>query len=322
MKLNKLLLTLLTSLIVLSQVSAQNTSLAIKRANKLYNQFNFSDAAKMYLHLVSKDSTNITAKQKLADCYRLMNQPNLSEVWYGQLVTTPNTDNLDKFYYAQALMANEKYDDAKKAYRQYLLTLDPAGKMANEILKEISQIETLYKDNPAYTIQGLSINTPASDFGPSLYKNQLFFSSNRQEPLVIKRIDVWTKMPFLQIYTSDIDSNNTCAKPVLFNKGKANGKFHAGPVSVDPVLNDMYITRSNYIRKPQKSLDETVKLKIYRLVFNPATNQWGKKIIDDFPYNSDQYSCAHPTISRDGQELYFASDMPGGMGGSDIYVCK
>jgi outer membrane protein OmpA-like peptidoglycan-associated protein len=322
MKLNKLLLTILTSLIVLSQVSAQSTSLATKRANKLYNQFNFLDAAKMYLHLVNNDSTNIAAKQKLADCYRLMNRSDLSEVWYGQLANTSNTHTLDKFYYAQALMTNEKYEEAKKAYQQYLLTLDPAGKMANEITKEIAQIETLFKDNPAYTIQGLSINTPASDFGPSLYKNQLFFSSNRQEPLVVKRIDVWTNMPFLQIYIADIDSNNTCAKPVLFNKGKANGKFHAGPVSVDPVLNDMYITRSNYIRKPQKSLDETVKLKIYRLVFNPATNQWGKKIIDDFPYNSDQYSCAHPTISRDGQELYFASDMPGGMGGSDIYVCK
>lgn len=322
MKLNKLLLTIFISLIVLGQVSAQTSTLAIKRADKLYNQFNFSDAAKMYLQIVNNDATNIAAKQKLADCYRLMNRSDLSEAWYGQLANTPNTDALNKLYYAQALMTNEKYDEAKKAYREYLATLDPNGKIANEIGKEISHIETLFKDNPAYTIQCLSINTPESDFGPYLYKDQLFFSSNRQKSIIVKRIDVWTKKPFLQIFTSDIDSNNTCANPVLFNKGKANGKYHAGPISVDPVLNDMYITRSNYIRKPQKSVDETVKLKIYRLVFNPATNQWGKKIIDDFPYNSDQYSCAHPTISRDGQELYFASDMPGGMGGSDIYVCK
>lgn len=322
MKLNKLLLTIFISLIVLGQVNAQTSTLAIKRANKLYNQFNFSDAAKTYLQIVNNDATNIAAKQKLADCYRLMNRSDLSEAWYGQLANTPNTDALNKLYYAQALMTNEKYDEAKKAYREYLATLDPNDKIANEIGKEISHVETLFKDNPAYTIQCLSINTPESDFGPYLYKDQLFFSSNRQKSIIVKRIDVWTKKPFLQIFTSDIDSNNTCANPVLFNKGKANGKYHAGPVSVDPVLNDMYITRSNYIRKPQKSVDETVKLKIYRLVFNPATNQWGKKIIDDFPYNSDQYSCAHPTISRDGEELYFASDMPGGMGGSDIYVCK
>ena len=322
MKLNKLLLTIFISLIVLVQANAQSSNLLIKRADKLYNQFNFSVAAKMYLNIVNKDATNVAAKQKLADCYRLMNRSDLSEIWYGQLANTPNTETLDKFYYAQALMTNEKYEEAKKAYQQYLLTLDPTGKMANEITKEIAQIETLFKDNPAYTIQCLPINTPSSDFGPYLYNDQLYFSSNRQKSIIIKRIDVWTKKPFLQIYTSDIDSNNTCANPVLFNYGKANGKFHAGPVSVDLVLNDMYITRSNYVRKPQKSVDETVKLKIYRLVFNAATNQWGKKIIDDFPYNSDQYSCAHPTISRDGQELYFASDMPGGMGGSDIYVCK
>jgi outer membrane protein OmpA-like peptidoglycan-associated protein len=84
----------------------------------------------------------------------------------------------------------------------------------------------------------------------------------------------------------------------------------------------MYVTSSNYVNKPIKSTDKTVKLKIFRLVFNTATNEWGDEILDDFPYNSNQYSCAHPTISRDGQELYFVSDMPGGMGGSDIYLCK
>ena len=322
MKLNKLLLTIFTCLILFYQANAQSTTSVNKRADKLYNQFNFSSAAKIYLHIVKKDATNVAAKQKLADAYRLMNRSDLSEIWYGQLANTPNTDIINKFYYAQALRNNGKYDEAKQYYSEYAAVSDPNDRRSQEILKGISVVGLLDKDNPAYTIQCLSINTPQSDFGPCMYKDQLLFASNRENDIIVKRTDVWTKMPFLQIYVSDVDSNNNCSKPVLFNSGKANGRFHEGPVAIDQSLNDMYITRSNYMKKPVKSSDETVKLKIFRLVFNTAANKWGEKIINDFPYNSDQYSCAHPTISRDGQELYFASDMPGGLGGSDIYVCK
>lgn len=100
-------------------------------------------------------------------------------------------------------------------------------------------------------------------------------------------------MPFLQIYTAKVDSANNCTKPSLFKNGKANGRFHEGPVAIDRALNDMYITRSNYNNKPVKSIDKTVKLKIFRLVYDPSVNDWGQKVIDDFPYNNDQYSCAY-----------------------------
>ena len=322
MKLNKLLLTLFTCLIVLSQAKSQGIAKVSPRADKLYNLFNFSSAAEIYGLLVKKDASNTAAKQKLADCYRFINRSDLSEVWYGQLANTPGADPINKFYYAQALRNNGKYEESKQYYTEYADLSDAKDERSKEILRGLSIIGLLEKDNPAYSIQCLALNTTVSDFGPCIYNDQLIFASNRQNNIIVRRTDVWTRSSFLQIYSSKVDSADNCSKSIVFKGGNMNGRFHEGPVAIDRTLNDMYVTRSNYGKKPIKSADKTVKLKIFRLVYNTATNSWGDKIVDDFPYNSDQYSCVHPSISRDGQELFFASDMPGGMGGSDIYLCK
>ena len=322
MKFNKLLLILVSTALLFFHASGQIAPKVSPKADNLYAQFNFLSAAKIYDRLIKKDTMNIAAKQRLADCYRLINRSDLSEVWYGQLANTPGVDPINKYYYAQALRSNGKYEEAKQYYTEYAGLSGANDERAKEILRGISYIELLDKDNPAYTIQCLALNTTKSDFGPCMYQDLLLFASNRQNDIIVRRTDVWTGKSFLKIYSSKVDSVNNCSKPILFKRGRANGPFHEGPVAIDKALNDMYVTRSNYVNKPIKSTDKTVKLKIFRLVFNTATNEWGDEILDDFPYNSNQYSCAHPTISRDGQELYFVSDMPGGMGGSDIYLCK
>jgi Tol biopolymer transport system component len=44
---------------------------------------------------------------------------------------------------------------------------------------------------------------------------------------------------------------------------------------------------------------------------------WGKAI--SLPFNSNDYSTSNPSLSRDGKTLYFSSDMPGSIGGIDIW---
>ena len=96
---------------------AQNNS--TKLADKMYEEFDFSNAAKAYEKVIKKDATNLHAKQKIADCYRLLNNSQMAEIWYGQLIATEGSDPIDKFYYAQALRNNGKYDEAKAYYEEY-----------------------------------------------------------------------------------------------------------------------------------------------------------------------------------------------------------
>lgn len=320
MRFSKIILTLSLTILVAFQMSAQNDG-RINRAASYYDKFDFETAADIYKKVIDKDPTNLVAKQKLADCYRLMNKPVEAEYWYSTLVGIEGTDVMNKYYYAQMLRANGKYDDAKKYYREYM-ALRPSDSRTKSIILGIDYLDALSRENTMYEVKLAPFNSKQSDFGPSIIKDEVLFTSNRPFNAAIARTDLWTEEVFLQMYKVKADESGNYGSPELFDKKKVNGKFHDGPVGYDPFSQDIYVTRSNYDNKPIKSTDNTVKLKLFRLVYVPETQSWGEKLVQDFPYNSDQYSCAHATVSRDGQRLYFASDMPGGEGGSDIYVCK
>jgi outer membrane protein OmpA-like peptidoglycan-associated protein len=305
-------------LFAITTANAQNSN--TKSADKLYEQFDFINAVKLYEKAVKKDPTDTKSIQKIADCYRFMNNPQMAEIWYGQLINNTSADPINKFYYAQALRNNGKYDEAKQYYADYSKVAG-TDKRSIEILKGIELVSLLGKDNPLYEVSICPFNTKYSDYSPYIYKDQVLFVSNG---ISTGQIDPWTQRPFSQLYSVTSDSVNigNYSKPEMFLGNTINGKYHEGPIALDRALNDLYITRNNYTSKFVRSNDKSVKLKIFRLSYVPSLNKFGTKLIQDFPHNSDQYSCAHPTISRDGQELYFTSDMPGGMGGTDIYVCK
>ena len=107
-------------------------------------------------------------------------------------------------------------------------------------------------------------------------------------------------------------------KPVSFSK-ELNTRFHEGPATFSADGSRIIFTRNNF-NEGQKGVsdDNNIKLKLY-------TAQWGNgdwTNVKELPFNSDEYSTAHPTLSKDGTLLYFVSDMPKGIGGKDIYVSR
>jgi len=102
----------------------------------------------------------------------------------------------------------------------------------------------------------------------------------------------------------------------MFGK-KLNTKFHEGPVAFSADKKTIYFTRSNYHKgKYGKSEDGINKLKIYTATLD-SDSSWVN--ITEFPYNSDEYSTGSPTIHSSNKIMFFVSDMPGGVGGKDIY---
>lgn len=107
-------------------------------------------------------------------------------------------------------------------------------------------------------------------------------------------------------------------KPAPFSK-ELNTRFHEGPATFSADGSRIIFTRNNF-NEGQKGVsdDNNIKLKLY-------TAQWGNgdwTNVQELPFNSDEYSTAHPSLSKDGTLLYFVSDMPKGIGGKDIYVSR
>lgn len=96
-----------------------------------------------------------------------------------------------------------------------------------------------------------------------------------------------------------------------------NTKYHEGPVAFTKDGANVFFTRNNYNKgKYRESSDGINKLKLYSAEDQKGT--WGN--VQELPFNSDEYSTGHPALSPNDKLLFFASDRPGGFGGTDLYV--
>jgi outer membrane protein OmpA-like peptidoglycan-associated protein len=101
--------------------------------------------------------------------------------------------------------------------------------------------------------------------------------------------------------------------------GSINSKYHEGPAAFFKDGSKVLFTRNNMTNgSVKKSSDGIIKLKLY--MGEAKKDGWGN--ISELPFNSNEYSTGHPALSPDEKLLFFASDMPGGYGGTDIYVSR
>ena len=109
------------------QLQAQDSK--IKKANELFKEFSFPEAAEAYKKLLAKTPDIAEAKIKLAECYRLMNMPVEAEYWFAQVVELPESEPIHKYHYGMALKANGKFDQGKSYFLEYaqLVPADTRG---------------------------------------------------------------------------------------------------------------------------------------------------------------------------------------------------
>jgi outer membrane protein OmpA-like peptidoglycan-associated protein len=305
---------LILILICLFPHQAVSQKLTTKLADKSFEEFAYMDAIELYEFAYKKDTSDNYVVKRLADANRNVGNTEQVERWLKKLINRKAEKPEDIFNYSQALKSNGKYLLAEQWLKEYS-DLRPEDGRVNIQVSLLEYIKFLMRDSVNYEVRNVSLNTIGSDMGPAFYKDQLIFSSTSigtKSGATYK----WNELPYLHMYSAKIDAaSGDLTSPEPFAP-KLKTSYHDGPVSFDQKNDIIYFTRNSFVKgKTSKSREGVVNLKIF--LGKLENNEW--KLTGGFRYNSDEYSVGHPSITKDGSILYFASDMPGGYGKSDLY---
>ena len=298
---------------LVSATNMQAQTKETKRADLLFNQFEYVEATEEYLKLVDKGKQDPYIYKQLADAYYNMFNTAEAAKWYAKVVATPQ--EAETYYrYAQMLKANGKYEEANKQMAAFAAKA-PGDQRAKTFKENPNYLPKLLDKQKSFNIKSLDISSDKSDFGPFLANdNTLYFTSSRNKA---KRTDGWNDEPYLDIYKSALNADKTYGKPE--EVAELNTRWHDGPVAITADGNTMYFSRDSHAENSFEK-DRKLKAKFSQVHLFKATKsgeKWGS--ITALPFNSKSYSTSSPSISKDGKTLYFSSDMPGSIGQSDIW---
>ena len=296
---------------------------AMKKGDKFFAVGEYYDAAeqyrKAYTQTPSKErKTRGERALKLAECYRRINMTNKAIAAYSNAVRYKQADSLTQFYLGQLHMRNGNYKEAEKHFKMATDSLpmnDEHWKLAENGLKSARMANQWRKEGSAYTVKRMDIfNSRRDDYSPMLggdEYNQLYFTSTRNQAQGDEYSGI-TGAKAADIFMSQKDDKGKWGKPQSIDS-ELNSSFDEGACCFEPDGKTMYLTLcktdANYPRYATIAVS-------YR-----SDAAWGKP--RELTISKDTlYSYAHPAVSPDGEWLYFVSDMPGGMGGLDIWRCR
>lgn len=309
---SKILLGALTLIFVLESYAQNNQ---IKKAEKQYEQLAYIDAIKIYENVAEKGYKSVDLFQKLGNAYYFNGLLPQANKWYTALFLLNQTVEPEYYYrYSQTLKSVGEYNNADAMLNAFNKV---SGNDSRAKLYESNKdyYAVIKVNSGRYTIESLDINSDLSDYGTAFLEDQIVFTSTRDQRGISKNIQKWTNQSFSTLYLSKIDANGTLEKPQPFNNS-TDSKFNESTPVFTKDGKTMYFTRNNYNDgKKGKDANGTTLLKLYKATFE--NGKWTS--VKELPFNSNDYSTAHPALSPDGKTLYFASNRPGTFGESDLY---
>ncbi len=281
-----------------------------KNASKSFENGEYDIAIDQYQKLLSKNENDPDLNFKLAEAYKKSNKIGQAAPYYYASIKNGIDEEMAWFNYAQALKANGKYGEAKDALNDYLQKAsNPAViKLAESDLSGLENLPMLKDSESYYRVKNLdAINTPAAEYSPVYNKGELYFTSNRDGGKIYKA----TGTGFTDIYS--VRSRGAVVelptlKPLdeIINDPGVN----EGSVTFSADGFTMIFAKGN---SGKSSDTEQINLYFTRYRNGRWSNPRPLNINDPAAWDSS------PALSPDGSTLYWASDRPGGFGGSDIY---
>ncbi|MET3880201.1 tetratricopeptide repeat protein [Chitinophaga sp. OAE865] len=303
-----------------------------KQAAVYYDKYDYAKAASLYERIAAKkkDKTSTLVLERLADSYRHINEYETAAGWYAKLLARSDAPADARLYYGDMLKSAGKYAEAKAAYTQYAQTGNQE-RVKNRIAGCDAAQEWIQAPTPVAIRNVERLNTVGSDWGAtgypggivfvsdSLYRNQLQNGSHFNRNVYGR-----TRTDYQRLYIGDT-ANYGNVYINDFSPAFNRSKYHVGPAVFDKDYRTAYVTMTNADRRIPAVKENKVRYGYRRLELfssvKDANGKWGELI--PFPYNKpDEYSVGHAALSNDGNTLYFAADMPGGQGATDIWYSE
>ncbi len=316
---------ILFSVMILFSGAAMSQRNAIEAADEAFESHKYTLAVEKYKKAYSRVKGNREEQNRiiyqLAECYRLMNYPKRAEIQYKRLLRQDYQKKKPELllYYADALKANEKYEEALEQYQAYaeLVPEDPRGGNGIESCKMISE----WLDNPTkHDVQyERKLSSRASDFSPTYASsnyNAIIFTSTR-EGATGKDTDEWTEQNFSDLFISRQDRKGEWSTPVLLDNQDGEGEdgINTGSNEGTPTMNNdfskLYFTRCPDGKNGISGCQIYTSKRMGRSWGSPEMILLG---------NDTNAVIGHPAISENENIIYFASHRPGGSGGKDIWI--
>jgi len=297
--------------------SSAIVSKMLERANSYYDKMWYAEAAELYDEALKKDANSATPHilQRAGDSHYFNSEMEKAFFWYSKLFDLFKDDltDSDYFRYAHILKGTGRYRKAKRLLDVFKSRAKGTATTAQTGTKNIKT--ALFEDNVEIT--NLNINSKYSEFSPMYMNgNELIFASSADTGIFKTKKYKWNNQPFLDLYVGQVAERPNELKSVKKFSKNINSKYHEAGVAMSPDNKTIYFTRTNVKKRRKRKKNNVGQLKIYRSQL--VDGEWTEA--EELPFNGDKFSTGHPALSTDGKKLYFASDRPGSLGDTDIYV--
>ncbi|MEO8533350.1 MAG: OmpA family protein [Flavobacterium sp.] len=307
------------SLVLSFTICSAQTNL--KKADALFKSYSYVDASKAYEEILQniKNPSAQTLKNA-ADSYYFISDARNALKWYKKLYEVQGNNLTDIYYlrYIQSLKGVMDYDEANRMIKEYL---DKKGDQneINRYAAQKKQLDSLSKVKSLYSIKNLDINTSKSDFGATYFQDKIVFTSARDTTKFSEKLYTWNNQPFLNLYVAERNpADGSLFNEILFLTNVMT-KYHEATATFDSNGKTIYYS-TNIVKKNKLVVDEN-KINNFQIIKGEIVNNKLENPQKVF-FDSDDYSVGHPSLSDDGHWLFFASDMPGGYGETDLYYVK
>ena len=286
-------------------------------ARKQYNKYDYDIVQQKYLDIINSGKETKESLEYLANSFFNNSEYDRAVIWFNRLISKyPKEISAENYYRASLSFKSQgSYEISDDLLRKYISLTD------NLVIKNYYEnnpdyLQKISQNAENYSILKAQINSDGSDFGPSFYgDDKIIFSSTASS--TGDDLYEWSGERFLDLFIADMDSEGNLINPEPLS-GDINTEYHESSAILTKDKKIMYFTRNNYYSgKLGFDKNKQVNLKIYRAESDDGGEVWNN--IEELPFNSDEYSVAHPAISVNEKRLYFSSDMPGSFGYSDIW---
>lgn len=286
----------------------------LKKAQFYMETLNYEAAINLYKQVLEKRDLP-EAKSAIAEAYRKLNDCVNAETWYAQIVQLPEATPFQKYYYGLMLQRNGKCEEAAYWYEQFLKQR-PYDVRKKQLARACEyRQELLGPHADSFRLSRPGFNGPESDIGPAFYRDGLVFGSTQ-----IPEAGAEKGRAFFDLYFVPVSmqaDTSVYGQPSLFSP-QLKSRFHDAIVTFSNDQKEVFFTRNRKV----EGLEDKLTVNRLEIMYATLTDSitWGN--LTPLPFNNTAYSVAHPALSPDGNRLFFSSDMPGGFGGKDIYVCS